>query len=90
MACRLKTDEGHAFLMLTDGRVLDNRYDRVIRYAEVGASDGKIFLIPSKSGALLNLAIPCQSLSCLGQSFDLSIHRRWTTFPELGARNRYV
>jgi hypothetical protein len=36
MACRLKTDEGHAFLMLTDGRVLDNRYDRVIRYAEVG------------------------------------------------------
>jgi hypothetical protein len=28
MACRLKTDEGHPFLMLTDGRVLDNRYDR--------------------------------------------------------------
>src|SRR5258708_26335283 len=40
----------------------------------------------AKSGALLNLAIPCQSLSVLGKRFGLSIHRRWITFPKSGEK----
>lgn len=35
MMCRLASGEGHAFL-LTDEGVLDNRYDRVIGFGEVG------------------------------------------------------
>ena len=35
-ACDLKSGEGHAFLLLDAGRVLDNRFDEVVRYAEVG------------------------------------------------------
>lgn len=34
MACRLKDGQGHAFL-LTDEGVLDNRFDRIIRYSEI-------------------------------------------------------
>jgi predicted transglutaminase-like cysteine proteinase len=34
-ACNLKSGEGHAFLMLDDGRVLDSRFDEVVPYSEV-------------------------------------------------------
>jgi predicted transglutaminase-like cysteine proteinase len=37
-ACNLKSGEGHAFLLLDDGRVLDNRFDDVVPYSEVGCS----------------------------------------------------
>ncbi|MDN3273376.1 transglutaminase-like cysteine peptidase [Frankia sp. RB7] len=35
-ACNLTTGEGHAFLLLDDGRVLDNRFDEIVRYSEAG------------------------------------------------------
>jgi predicted transglutaminase-like cysteine proteinase len=35
-ACNLKSGEGHAFLILDDGRVLDSRFDDVVDYSEVG------------------------------------------------------
>jgi predicted transglutaminase-like cysteine proteinase len=35
MVWRLKTGEGHAVLLTSDG-YLDNRFDRVVSYAEVG------------------------------------------------------
>lgn len=35
-ACYLKTGEGHAFLLLDDGRVLDNRFDELVGFNEVG------------------------------------------------------
>jgi predicted transglutaminase-like cysteine proteinase len=34
--CNLKAGEGHAFLLLDDGRVLDNRFDEVTPWQEVG------------------------------------------------------
>jgi hypothetical protein len=36
-ACNLKSGEGHAFLLLDDLRVMDNRFDEVVPYGEVGA-----------------------------------------------------
>jgi predicted transglutaminase-like cysteine proteinase len=35
-ACNLKSGEGHAFLLMDDGRVLDNRFDEIVSYDEVG------------------------------------------------------
>jgi hypothetical protein len=35
MACRLKTGDGHAFLV-AGGQVLDNRFDDVVNLGEVG------------------------------------------------------
>lgn len=32
----LKSGQGHAFLLLDDMRVLDNRFDEVVTYSEVG------------------------------------------------------
>jgi len=35
-ACNLTSGEGHAFLPLDHGRVLDNRLDEAVRWGEVG------------------------------------------------------
>jgi len=38
MTCELKTGEGHAFVLSSEG-VLDNRFDRVMNYGEVDCAD---------------------------------------------------
>ncbi len=38
MVCRLKTGEGHAVPLTSDG-YLDNRFDRIVSYAEVGCAN---------------------------------------------------
>ncbi|QIO32311.1 transglutaminase-like cysteine peptidase [Bradyrhizobium sp. 1(2017)] len=35
-ACNLKSGEGHAFLLLDDGRALDNRFNEIVSWGEVG------------------------------------------------------
>jgi predicted transglutaminase-like cysteine proteinase len=38
MVCRLKTGEGHAFVV-AGGQVLDNRFNDVVNLGEVGCGD---------------------------------------------------